>query len=166
MNVSTYVGTCINKSASKSADKHANQNANNKANKNANKNVNNNMGKDMNRNTNKQICSNKRMSRMAIHERIPAFTDKRMGLQISVSTRHTPHTQALVDTPRVPGYVCQWPLSAWLGLLAFVNNSRYYQAGADKCKLMLTPWLWTSSMLANKHDFLTGVILSRQTIQH
>ena len=110
MNESTYVGTYINKSASKSADKHANKNANmnanNNANKNANKNVNNNMGKDTSRNTNTQICSDKRMSRMSIHERIPAFTDKRMGLQISVSTRHTPHTQALVDTLRVPGYVC------------------------------------------------------------
>ena len=70
------MGTYINKSVSQNAGEHANKNANN----NANKNVNNNMGKDMNKNTNTQICSDKRMSRMSIRERIPAFTDKRMGL--------------------------------------------------------------------------------------
>ena len=74
------MGTCINKSVSKNAGEHANKNANNNANKNVNKNVNNNMGKDMNKNTNTQICSDKRMSRMSIHERNTSIRRQTYGL--------------------------------------------------------------------------------------
>lgn len=70
------MGTYINKSVSKNAGEHANKNANN----NANKNVNNNMGKDMNKNTNTQICSDKRMSRMSIHERNTSIRRQTYGL--------------------------------------------------------------------------------------
>ena len=94
MNESTYVGTYINKSASKSADKHANKNANknanNNANKNANKNVNNNMGKDTSRNTNTQICSDKRMSRMSIHERNTSIRRQTYGL--ADKCKHAPYS--------------------------------------------------------------------------
>ena len=80
------MGTYINKSVSKNAGEHANKNANN----NANKNVNNNMGKDMNKNTNTQICSDKRMSHMSIHERNTSIRRQTYGL--ADKCKHAPYS--------------------------------------------------------------------------